>query len=541
MRRLMLCAVTLTFLSGVPTGFAQAHSADCLQDRVKCAYESAIRGLAAEKEATKKEDRLGELMDPVRVPDRFVLALTGQSFPDTLLVNAIDALQQARVDKQIGSNSSSNGSTNLVSRPSTSELLGLGVQAGAFTQTVSGSVATFQANAGGAYRAIIGQPIICQDCLPKWSLNNLNVFVSFDLNSQGAQTLNTSGSANASPAPSAVVVPVSSRQFSSLIARYNLKNPVDPRSESFKKAWTASYDKHADDLKKASDDLNHALVAILEPLSQDADGRIKKLQDSCPAGTTTACGYTKRISDDAEKATDTTGFDNLVKVFKEYFSQLADIARADVPDLDKKVKTAIAAFARYSQLNYDTVLEARGSQFTFEYTYNRPQGQPDTHDFRLIVGLNPKQATSGSLFTLNFAGTIYGGQIPAGSQYGRLRDFQLAAQFDRPLGELINHATTLTLAGYAQYQFDPSVLNIGPGNLVPGTNITLPQNAQVLLGTKGILGIVQGKITLNMKSGVNIPIGVSWASRTDLLNATDVQGHIGITYDFNSITQLLGR
>jgi hypothetical protein len=70
----------------------------------------------------------------------------------------------------------------------------------------------------------------------------------------------------------------------------------------------------------------------------------------------------------------------------------------------------------------------------------------------------------------------------------------------------------------------------------PGTSITLPQNAQVLLGTKGTTGIAQGKITLKMgNSGVRIPIAVTWASRTELINATDVRGNIGITYDLDSL------
>jgi hypothetical protein len=122
-----------------------------------------------------------------------------------------------------------------------------------------------------------------------------------------------------------------------------------------------------------------------------------------------------------------------------------------------------------------------------------------------------------------------------------MRDFQFASQLDLPLGDVITHRATLTLAGYVQYQFDPSVLNIGSGNLVPGTSITLPKDAQVLLGTKGTLGIMQAKVTVNTKAGVSIPIAVSWASKTDLLNATDVRGHIGITYDFNSIGQLFGH
>jgi hypothetical protein len=156
----------------------QTHSSDCLQDRVKCAYEKSLERLAeayskpaiTTTEQNKQTDSLNEVISLV-TPEYFVLALTGEHRDDALLNNLLSAWQRARVDKQIGASSTSKGTTDLVSRPSTSELLGLALQVGALTETVSGSVATFQANAEGAYRAIIGEPIICQDCLKPWSLN----------------------------------------------------------------------------------------------------------------------------------------------------------------------------------------------------------------------------------------------------------------------------------------------------------------------------------------------------------------------------------
>jgi hypothetical protein len=115
----------------------------------------------------------------------------------------------------------------------------------------------------------------------------------------------------------------------------------------------------------------------------------------------------------------------------------------------------------------------------------------------------------------------------------------LAAQFDRPLGDRITHPATLALAGYYQYQFDPTVLKIGPGNLVPGTTITLPQDASVLLSKSGTIVIAQAKLRLDMKStGLKIPFGVSWANRTERLNASDIRGHIGLTYNFDSLFSL---
>lgn len=552
MRRLALWVVLLTgTLLSRQALCQQTQTPNCLEDRIACAYDNALHALVdtakrpADTDALRQkrqedlDSRLDELLDPVRTPDRFVLALT--SFSGIFFNSAVNEWQQARVDKQIGTTASGKGTTDLVSRPSTSDLLGLAMQLGALTETVSGSVATFQANADGAYRAITGQPVVCLDCSRPLSLKNLDFFFSFDLSSQSNKTLTTSGPATSTtPAVSTVVLPQSSKQFSSLTVRYQLKNPLDPRSRTFQSSWKAAYQKHFPELEAQAKILNSSLIPILQPLSDDTDGRIDQLQSAC-ATSGGSCDYRQKILNDAvAAASDAKAFDQLEKDFRAYMAELTSIARTNIPDLDVKLAKAIAAYAQYSQMNYDTVLEARGTQFTAEYTYNRPQNQPETHDFRIIMGLNPKQATSGSLFTLNLAGSLYGSQIPAGANYGRLRNFQFASQFDRPLGNVLAHPATLSLAGYVQYQFDPSILNIGPDNLAPGTNITLPQNAQVLLGTKGTLGVVQGKITINLKSGFNIPIGVSWANKTDLLNATDVRGHVGITYDFNSLSQLLG-
>jgi hypothetical protein len=536
-----ICGLTLIFLFSICVVSAQTqgpetHSPTCLQDRLRCAYQKPLQRLAVayskaattDAEKNEQSDALQEVVTFV-APEHFVLALTGQNLDDALLGNVVNAWERARVDKQVGTTSASKGTTDLVSRPSTSELLGMAVQAGAMTETVSGSVATFQVNAEGAYRALLEQPVICQDCLKTWSLNNLNMYISFDLTGQGTKNVSTTGSASSSfQAPSMVMLPETSKEFSALDVKYNLRNPIDPRSKKFKDAWTTSYKKYMSSLQAEGKTLDAALAEILAPI--DKDSNVLKLETD----------YRPKFRQAA--ATAKTG-DDLYPLLQEYFTKLQALAQADVPDLNRKVSAAVASYARYSQINYDAVSEAAGSQLTAEYTYNHPKTQPDTHDFRFIYSLTPKHDPNqkGTLFTINVDGSIYGGEIPAGSKYGRMRDFQFAAQFDHPLGDVITHPATFTLAGYVQYQFDPSVLNIGSGNLVPGTSITLPSNAQVLLGTKGTLGIVQAKITVNTKTGINIPIGVSWANKTDLLNATDVRGNVGITYDFNSLSQLFGH
>lgn len=505
---------------------AQSTSTSACSTRAECAYGAAIDALLNDAKTDKTlsgtpgKDDLDSILAIERVPDIFLAAVSS----DSAFSNLVAAWEQGRVDKQTGATATSAGTTDLVSKPSTSELLGLAVQTGALTQTTTGNTATLQGNAEGMIDALRGVPVVCLECSGTPVLKNINFSASFNLSQQGSKSVSTTGTATPStPTVATVELPQSTRQLSSFTARYDIYNPLDPRSSQFKGAWSTAYQNHKADLTSKSADLIKSVAAILPD-----GGKLHKPYEDLQ----------KKYKPLIIAAADNADRDTLTQDVENYFNEVTTLLRANIPDFDQKVSLAVESLSRYSQLNYDALQEARGKpQFTFEYTFNRPPSQPETHDFRLIFGLSP--AKGQGLLSLNLAGTLYGNSIPVGARYGRIRDFQFAAEYDRPLGNAISHPATLSLAGYVQYQFDPSVLNIGPGNLAPGTNITLPQNAQVLLGTKGTIGILQAKVTLNTKSGVTIPIGVSWSNKTDLLNATEVRGNIGMTYDFSSISQLL--
>jgi len=186
--------------------------------------------------------------------------------------NVVNAWERARVDKQVGTSAKGAGTTDLVSRPSTPELLGLAVQLGALTETVSGSTATFNANAYGAYHAIVGQPAICLVCSDT-AWKNLNFSASFDLSRQATKQVATTGAANSITPPVGMVeLPQSSRQLSSATVRYDIYNPLDPRSKQFKSAWSTAFQKHQQDLADAAKELDKALLGILDPLINDKEG-----------------------------------------------------------------------------------------------------------------------------------------------------------------------------------------------------------------------------------------------------------------------------
>jgi hypothetical protein len=485
--------------------------------QIPALYRADVQG--AESTAANSPERAQTvklLTDLDHLPHRFVIYVYPKIVDRTLFNAATEAWQRSRIDQQVGATATSAGGTDLVSRPSTPELAGLAMQLGGITEAVSGSTATFTANADGTVRSLAGQPLSCIGCMGTAGLKNLNFLVSFDLNRQGTQQVNPSGPAttNLTQTPPSIVLPKSSNQFSSFTATYNIYNPKDTRSKQYQAAWASWFTKHQKELQEAAIPLLDA-TNFLDKVVRDPDYA------------TLRGDYSKKL----QGATAPAAFESL---FAEYLSKVEILARRDVPDFDQSVIRLLSAYQQYAGRYNSLISELAGKpQFSFEYTFRRPVNQPETHNVRFVAAVNPYGGSS--LLSLNVASTFYR-SLPAGSNYGRVRDFQASAQFDRPLGDIVTHPAVLTVAGYYQYQFDPTVITFDSTNLVPGTNIILPSNAQALLGTKGNLGILQGKVTIKLgASGAQIPLGVTWASRTNLINATDVRGQIGLTYNFDAI------
>jgi hypothetical protein len=114
-------------------------------------------------------------------------------------------------------------------------------------------------------------------------------------------------------------------------------------------------------------------------------------------------------------------------------------------------------------------------------------------------------------------------------------------EYDQTLtGKEKSIQTQLSLAGYWQYQPNPSVLNIPAGTVAPGTDIPLPNGTQEFVGTAGSLWVSQAKITIKGSGGIYIPISVSWSNKTDLLQGSRVGAQVGISYNFSSLGNLFG-
>src|SRR5437762_2349468 len=58
---------------------------------------------------------------------------------------------------------------------------------------------------------------------------------------------------------------------------------------------------------------------------------------------------------------------------------------------------------------------------------------------------------------------------------------------------------------------------------------------QTLLAPKGGIFIGQAKLTFKMKDGsTKVPIGITYANRTELIKAPEVRGHVGLQFDWSA-------
>ena len=113
---------------------------------------------------------------------------------------------------------------------------------------------------------------------------------------------------------------------------------------------------------------------------------------------------------------------------------------------------------------------------------------------------------------------------------------QFAAQVDRRLGELANlGASTLTLAVYYQWMKDDALIVIGETDVFPGTSIPLSGDAAPLLKTKGHIWAGQAKLAFRLGEAVKVPVSVTWASRKELIDESEVRGQVGFTFDLDQL------
>jgi hypothetical protein len=443
---------------------------------------------------------------------------------------ASEASQKAALNngqtKQAGSPAAASGSTSLVGKSAATDLLAVAVESGALTQGQTGNTITLQANPANLFReAYLGAPQLSYLPASSSFLENFTVSAGIAANANSTTSVPTTGSATSSTVnTTSLLLNSSATKLSSLGVNYEFRKMTQNRVKKYlAKKGLEFVSVDADELTTAANKASNQIKADFEP-------------GAPPSG----CNGDDYRQIAGLKGTDADRINQFIRTFDGCFSQevvaAAAAAKKKSKDLDTDAsdfnQALLADIASYQKKLKDQI---SGWDLAAQYVFNKPVGQPETHDFRLI-GSGDLKKSQGAAWTVNAAASIYE-TLPSGAQYGRLKDAQFSGELDKSLGAG-SSAPVIGLAGYGQYQSKPSVLNITASNVPSG--ITLPANSQAFLaGTQGWLGVFQLKTTVRV-STAQIPLAVKWSNKPDLLGKSKLGAQFGVSYDFSQLKQLIG-
>lgn len=483
--------------------------------------DALLRAAPAAGETRSAEERASDLRARFdRLPD--VLNVNLRSFtyyalpPSTLTDSFKEFLQsadKARVDQQIGS-------TSKAVKTGVAALVGFALETGAASETVDQNVATLRTNAEGLARFLSNQDVFatCPDddrACNAWSaLKNLELSASFNVSDSDATSL--TGTPAGAARPVGFTSTLTRHQFSSATARYAVMNPRDLRSKRYQQQWLMWFERNRAALQTEGKALLDRVVEITNVLrdSGEYDQWLARTRAALlPLETANA------IPSDPWK-----------KTLQRQLDELLGLMRKADPRFAENFNQLGREYLRYLALRRDLMATlVTDPALTVDYTYAEPLLQPRLHTVRVAWAYSPL-ATPGvpnpGTITVNAGLDYYNDAQPTGVglNTSHWKDAQVAVQFDRPLGPA-GAVATLSASFYYQYQMNPNTFIVPPSLPIPAAGLTL-------LSEAGSIAVAQATLTIRMaSSGLKIPIGVSWANRTELLPGSKFIGHIGFTFD----------
>jgi hypothetical protein len=453
------------------------------------------------------------------------------------------ALTKAAFQQQ-GSNNGSGGSTNVVSKGITANILSLASEYGALTESVSSQNITISGTLAGIptllERENILEPctptISFRSCIPNGTINTLSRFsysVAFPAN-------------QASPQVSAVTPGSSaSSQPTTFAANYQSISAVTAKAVIFRGASASPSEitKAITNLKNGDLDATAASAALDRLTTDFPESSLRGWIDGTPDGSGQLIGGQL-------PALKTAPNDEAVQAIWESWSQSLPEALCKGQPTTCKLKAEAAsyadAYAKYL-IDQNRFFEGlrKAAVLSVEYDANFPVSQPSNSTARVIAAL--PFGKSGVTLTANGAVSFYNG-TPSTTVPGAqiFRDFQLAAETAYTFGSKTPSflgQSTISAAYYYQDQTSPAILNVTPTQPVPGVTFTgLPTTATQVFAQRGVINLAQAKFNfIPGKGSINVPFSVTWSNRTELVTHSVWRTQIGISYDFDSLFSGIGK
>ncbi len=447
---------------------------------------AAVGRTRADQFVGLRRQKFEERLSKEAVPEIFAMSLAMRDAKRAFVSMA----QSARMDVLVGGDDSNSGSTSLVSKGSVPSVLGFAVENGALTREVSGTTLTFRGNPVGIFKAFgdLGhfESYQADDAATRW-LRKFSFALSFDTD-RGPQPGTFTGG---------------EQQLSALSFRYEVINKRDPRNQLYAERW--------DNLIEGDFKLLTRRLALVVKGLDTEPAFMDWLEETRNETFQAAAG----------------GADAIRAKLQSRFEELDTL---EIPDgLSREVSAFVNAFNAYRDERKSILEDAsKGPLVTFEYTNLREPASADLSNLKLIA--------EGAFFkgkvdlTANASVTFFNSTPLGGGD--RLRDFQLSVQADRALGKIPRLGSIVfSVAGKYERLVDDVVM---PGAVMPAGMMPA---GMMPVAPAGDIAIGQLKLTIPIQgTGMRIvPLSVSFANRTELIDESEVRGNFGITFDLDSI------
>jgi hypothetical protein len=435
---------------------------------------------------------------------------------------AASLIEEGQVDKQVGANGGTGGSTTLVGHGLAPSILGFAFEAGGIERNVSGSVVTLRANPVTLLQALAkkyGPGIKPPDEAFLNALGRLNVAATFDT---GRTPSTSAGSANPFLA--------NYQQLTEFSARFALFNGRDPYRL---KNWTKF---NALAKTPAAANVVEAANAFLPTLM--VDPAFSAALASAASSLVDATNDEER--DAALKLFDTSLLSTIKRlsisgtVLESFVTNSQKVAEAR-NKLVKEIESQALVNLEYALVRPPSLTTASGGDvntaFLQPYAMSLAAASPvvssglnatpDISALRLIATWR----AGGSDLSWNAAATIFNTLRPGMS--GQFRDFNTGAAASIPIGSLPRAGkVTATLAGRYMYLHQKPL----------GIDV-LFNSAKV--NTPGHIRWFQAKLTFpGPAKAIKIPLSFTYSNRTELIAEKDVRVNIGFSFDLDAVMRL---
>lgn len=428
--------------------------------------------------------------------------------------------ETARTDKQLGASAGSQGTTTLAEKAGFAQLLGIAIERGAILKSVNGSSLTLSTS---PYLVIAAAEGDTAKTYQDYSLfNRIGISGTFTISDQ-----------------SNVLTSAKTQNLSEWSARVRLSGDRSTRSKEFQTFWDKNIRPVIEERAKIITDAQTIITG---------DNALQRLffRFSLPASSA--------INAADPQAADLSLRDKIADYLTKHASSSADAKVSDIKTLilchlrtflydpvkgggirvgdptREKIRDKLLPALASSQLAVTqarVLLDGYLKQFeqkplvTFAYTNNRPEMGSQYSGLKLLF----ERGFGSTKLVGNFGITLYHNADPVKHQ-DTVRDFGGAVSLEGKLKSPFTKALGLDSTDMSKMTFS-----------FTGRFQRMKEN-EGMPGKKADIAVGQFKVEVPIGVGVSLPLSVTFANATELVNEKVVRGNFGITFDTDKLVAL---